>query len=114
MLIWSGWGFLGWLIPALCIWRIQKLIPVDNPANPQSVEQAMLYGYIIGVLVSAPIVWFLGRRLNRRTSVTSSEPPNGPAREAPPKRIHALFWVSLEYWALLWPGFALIKYVSHL
>jgi hypothetical protein len=92
MIISTGWGTLALWVPVVfgaAGSGIARLLG----APPEGFG----HGTAVGLLVGAVVVWFLGRRLNRGASVAELH----AGHPGPPANRHRLFWVPMQYWALV-------------
>ena len=90
VIIWSGLGFVGLLVPAIFI--ISSLALSTNwwDANDSAKSmRALGIAFAIGCGLSAPALWFLGRWLNRPRK-------NEEANQ------HTLFFIPVQFWAFVW------------
>lgn len=89
MLIYRGWGFLALLIPILAMLVGIFFFGVKGNIS----YEIMAYS----ILAAAPITFFLGIWLNRKT-------------------IHDLYFIRLQYWGLVWGlvalGMLIFKYLK--
>jgi hypothetical protein len=69
-------------------------------------------GYLIGGLLSAAVLWPLGRWMNKSESRTLVDQQTGQVVEAPVGGGHTLFFVPLEYWSFIRAGIGLFKFLS--
>jgi hypothetical protein len=69
-------------------------------------------GYLIGGLVSAAVLWPLGRWMNRSVDRTLVDQQNGQVVEAHAGGGHTLFFIPLEYWGFIWAAIGLFKFLS--
>ncbi|MBI4129976.1 hypothetical protein HY468_01525 [Candidatus Roizmanbacteria bacterium] len=78
MIIWTGWGFLVFVIgfgfALITQWLLSSLL-----GNEESWMAAL------GYLLSALVIWFVGKKLNSNTNKT---------------RLHTFFFIPFEYWAI--------------
>ena len=80
-------------------------------ANDQdkAIKRAKDIGYLIGGLVSAAVLWPLGRWMNRSPVDTPYDPNTGRENQGVPGGLHAMFFIPLEYWGFVWAVFGLFK-----
>lgn len=93
-LIWRGWGILAFLIPLLFF-----VIGTGIDFNLQSVTQVANYIPLVFLFLSAPVVWFLGVRLNSKPPRKLIDPQTN--QQVLLKKTHSLFWVPMQYWAIV-------------
>lgn len=92
MVIWTGWGILAALIWVFILAVTQGVL--DGTWEP-GYYKANLWPKLAVAAVTAPVIWIVGRQMNRR----SEDDIIGSA----PK--HTLFFIPMEYWG---PLFAII------
>lgn len=85
MIIWKGLGFLGALIPFV-------LLVVSNGFSGENLD-----GWAF--LISAVPVWLLGRYFYKRPAEIMVDPKS--QQQVMVKPAHDLFWVELDYWAIM-------------
>jgi len=91
MIIWSGYGFLGVLIPFVILLGGAPLL---RDRVPESVDDVII------LLISALLVWFVGRRLNNQPERVVKDMESGEIMKI--KQNHTLFWIPMQYFAFLW------------
>ncbi len=91
MIIWKGLGFLGALIPFILILLMNWLL------GPASLGWAFL--------TSAVPVWLLGRYFYKRPVEMMVDPKTNQNVSIKPE--HDLFWVELDYWAIIFAIFGI-------
>ncbi len=95
MIIWSGWGFLGFLIPVAITFATALLVELINGKG-----YAALHNWPtgLGLLLSAAALYLLSQRLNApgRTLV---DPNTGQAIVL--RRRHTLFFIPLQWIAVI-------------
>lgn len=93
MLVFSGWGILGVLIPAFA------LATFEGIASAYDAQWAIPAGFA-GILVGSVCVWFVGRKMN-------GAPPRELIDEYGNRvayaREHRLMRIKMEYWAFIAP-----------
>jgi hypothetical protein len=62
--------------------------------------------------MSAPVLWLLGRRLNRSAFDTPFDPATGQANPGVPGGKHTFFFIPIEYWGNIWPAIGMYKYFA--
>lgn len=95
MIVWRGWGILVVFIAGAAVALVQVL------GNALLGEAAARYGDrlpALGLLLAAPPIWLLGRRLNGRGARTLVDQETGEQVVVRPN--HSLFFVKMEYWAV--------------
>jgi len=91
MIVWKGLGFLGALIPFVLILLMNSLL------GPESIGWAFL--------TSAVPVWLLGRYFYKRPAEMMTDPKTKQNILVKPE--HDLFWVELDYWAIIFAIFGI-------
>ena len=74
------WRCLGFLIPLFLL--LSVWVSTRFPANER-------LGGGVALLLSAALLWYIGVRMNRET-----------------KKGHTLFWIPMQYWAIVMGVFA--------
>ncbi len=97
MIIWRGWGILVVIVAALAVVGTQLATTALFGAETYARHNAWLFP--LGLALAAPIVWLLGRRLNGRGGRTLVDPATG--RRVVVRRDHSLFFIRMEYWAIV-------------
>ena len=90
MIVWQGFGFLAALIPVGLL-ILSTILGIDK--NIKFSDEIIL-------LLSAVIVWLLGRKLNTKPAKILIDPKTN--QEVIMKSKHAMFWIPMEYYAVLW------------
>jgi len=99
MIVWRGWGILVIVIAALSQGLVQLI--------GQSLDLQENILVLIGFLLAAPIIWWLGKRFNQpKEQVYIVNKETGVAVEYTPQ--HSLFWIKMEYWAIILPAIGVI------
>lgn len=96
MVIWSGLGILVILIPVLTALVMQSV--TEALLGPGAYRQNP-WLTSLGLLASALAVWLLGRRLNGRSARVLVDQATGEQVTLRPR--HSLFFVRMEYWAVV-------------
>lgn len=93
MIIWQGFGIFALIIPLLTS-ILCMIIGVHTPG--------------LGVIIGAVIVGYMGYKLNNQPGRELIDPKTNETVIL--KRKHALFWIPMQYIAILWfvIGIALI------
>jgi hypothetical protein len=107
MLIWRGWGILAALIPFLALVVVQLV--VNALLGPGTYTRNSDWFSPIALLVGAAVLWPLGRRLNGGSGRTLVDPQTG--QQVVLRRDHSLFFVKIEYWAVILAVVALIMLI---
>ncbi len=100
MIVWQGFGFLAALIPAALL----VVLGILSKSSP------VAHGVELALLASAALVWFLGRRLNGGADRVLVDPKTN--EEVRLKSKHTLFWVPMEWIALLLAAAGLYVFVK--
>ena len=102
MIIWKGYGILAVLIPLPLMISCGFLMGANG------------VGYLVGGVVSAVPLWFLGRRLNREVSQEYTDSNTGKRVQilAPPG--HTLYFIPMQYWAIIWLGAGIAEFVRRM
>ena len=97
MLIWSGYGILVAPIVIACI-LLSAMLTGQFSSTP---DYFKLHGWPMGagVITSAVVCWFLGRRLHASGSQTLIDPKIG--NPVVLRRSHTLFFIPMQWWAVL-------------
>jgi hypothetical protein len=101
MVVWTGWGILAGLIWAASLFLTQLFI---DPVYEAGYYTANVWPKIVASLLSAPIIWLVGRWMNGSPQ-SQSRRQNGAA--------HTLFWIPMEYWGLIFLVIGVIIAVVH-
>ena len=70
-------------------------------------------GYIVGSLITAALLWWLGKRLNSAPGRELVDPKTGERLVL--RRRHSLFWIPMQWWAipyLVVAAFVLISFFT--
>ncbi|MDQ1078507.1 hypothetical protein [Pseudoroseomonas cervicalis] len=94
MLIWRGWGIL--VLPIVLLGGIAA-IAVQDLVLPRSTT-ATLACMAGGLLLSAWLVWWSGRKLNGAPGRELIDAQTGERIRLRPR--HDLFFIRMEYWAV--------------
>lgn len=95
MVVWSGFGILVSVIPALTLAAMQ--LATDALFGAAAYWQHSQWLFSLGLLLSAAAVWLLGRRLNTRGARLLLDPATGEQVTLRPR--HSFFFIRMEYWA---------------
>ncbi|MGF1571303.1 MAG: hypothetical protein ACFCVD_25045 [Nodosilinea sp.] len=101
-IIWSGWGILAIIIPAIAVVLIELLAKFvfGEGADQQNNEWLLA----LGLLIASPIVWLVGHRLNRAPPRQLVDQTTGETVTL--RKRHAMFFIKLEYWAFVFIAIA--------
>ena len=105
LILWRGFGFMVVLIPFL-VSIIGNLI--SNWAVGAGYWDSHKWPTGVAMLIATPILWLVGKRLNGRPGRLMVDKASG--QEVLLKKMHDLFWIKIEWWAIvtLIGGIALI------
>lgn len=95
MVIWSGWGILTVVIVLLVGGPITAVLA--NLAGTKG--DAAGYALAVGLLASAAVNWFVGRRLNARPGRELVDPATG--ERVVLRTRHSLFFVPMQWWSVV-------------
>ncbi|MGF1481933.1 MAG: hypothetical protein ACFB4I_21045 [Cyanophyceae cyanobacterium] len=101
-IVWRGWGILAAIIPGMAVILMQLL--AESLGGAGAYQQNKEWLFAVGLLLSAPIVWFLGRRLNRGQPRRLVDQTTGESVIF--QKRHSMFFIKFEYWALIWAASA--------
>lgn len=93
-IVWSRLGFLGVVVP-LVVSVVGTLI-CDALFGKDQLAANAVFG--VCFMLSAPAVWYLGRRLNSQPNRILIDPATN--EQVVLVRKHTLFWMKLEYFAV--------------
>ena len=97
MLVWRGWGILVALIPFLALAVVQAV--VNALLGPETYTRNSDWFGPLALLIGAAVLWPLGWRLNGGSGRTLVDPQTG--QQVVLRRDHSLFFVKMEYWAVI-------------
>lgn len=89
MVVWTGFGFLAGLIPVV-VFALTAL--VMDRGNHTTVDA------VIASLVSAGLVWWIGRKLNTAPGRVLVDPQTNERLVL--RRRHSMFWIPMEWWSI--------------
>ena len=95
MLVWQGWGILVVGIAFAMIVVVSAIWTAVFGESSVNTNYPMILG--IALLLSAPIIYLLGNRLEARPGRTMIDKETG--QEVVLRGAHTLFFVRLRYWA---------------
>ena len=95
MLVWQGWGILVVGVPLLLIVVTSAIWTALMGETSVNDNYSVILG--IALLLSAPIIYLLGKRLEARPGRTMVDKETG--QEVVLRGAHTLFFVRLRYWA---------------
>ena len=96
LLVWRGWGIGVPLIVIVVQLLTEEL--VDSITGTHVFIKTHSWVWLIGLSVSAIIIWFIGQRLDMKSGriVLDKE----TQREYELKSRHDFFWLSFKWWAI--------------
>ncbi len=100
MIVWQGFGFLGALIPVIL------LVLFDMG------DTKMAFGTEAALIIAAVIVFFVGKHLNAKPGKVLIDPETNEEVELKSK--HTLFWVPMEWFALVIAASGIYTFFKHL
>ncbi len=113
MIIWRGWGILALLIPVLLIFLLEVLAGLlAGLFGADASQQISSCLWPLGWLIAAGIVWRLGRSLNQRQGRVLIDPMTH--EQFVFRSDHSLFFIKMEYWAIIMLVGAIIMLVGAL
>lgn len=101
MLFWKGWGIIGILFPMLIALLLASLGFTDENSN---------WIYLIGLLLSAVAVWFIGKRLNKDKDEIFTNERTGERFKLGNR--HTLFFIPLQYYAFIYPILGILPFFA--
>lgn len=107
MLVWQGWGILVVAIPFAVIAVVSAIWTAMFGSAAAREGATLMLG--VALLVSAPLVYLLGKRLDARPGRTMIDKDTG--QEIVLRGAHTLFFVPVRYWAWIGAGLAVILLV---
>ena len=94
MIVWKGYGILVPIATILVCLGMQ--LGLDNLFY-KGYYNTEKWPIPLALSISAVIIWFVGRRLNKDTERTLVDPKTG--EEVKLVTNHTFFWIKVEYWA---------------
>ncbi|MFS0874027.1 hypothetical protein [Paenibacillus xylanilyticus] len=91
MILWKGWGILGIIFPVVVAGLLASLGFTD--------ENARWY-YFIGLALSAILIWFIGKHLNKDKDEVFTHEKTGQRYKLGNR--HTLFFIPLQYYAIVY------------
>lgn len=101
MVFWRGWGIIGILFPILVSGILAALGLSDENSK---------WFYFIGLTLSAIPVWFIGKRLNKDKDEVFMNERTGQQFKLGNR--HTLFFIPLQYFAVLYPLLGIVPFVA--
>ena len=96
MLIWSGWGLLVLIITGVNAFLIEGI--TETISKNDTFYQDHSWTFTVVLIISAIMCWFLGRKLNNKSTKVLIDPETGEQYIEKGGR-HRLFWIRMENWA---------------
>ena len=102
MVIFSGWGILAFGLAAV----IPAVTTIGFSAAMGDPQYYKTHGWptAVGLWITAVVVWFLGRWLNRVEMREVRDRKTGEVKVVPSGGGHTFFFVPMQYAAVLWFG----------
>jgi hypothetical protein len=105
-------GILALLIPVLLTFLLEVLAGLLAGLFDADVDQISSCLWPLGWLIAAGIVWRLGRSLNQRQGRVLIDPTTH--EQFVLRSDHSLFFIKMEYWAIIMLVGALFGFVANL
>ncbi|MFW5431719.1 MAG: hypothetical protein ACKE5M_00555 [Methylophilaceae bacterium] len=99
MIVWQGFGFLAALIPIIL------LVLFDMGGTE------MTYGTEAALIISAIVVYLVGRKLNSKPGKVLVDPETN--QEVELKNKHTLFWIPMEWFGLVIAAAGCYTFIKH-
>ena len=96
MIVWSGRGFLSIVVLFVTLFICVSIIPTENAD----------YGFIITAFVTGIFSWFFGKKWNTKNERIVVDEKTGQRLKI--KNNHALFWIPMQYWGVIFSVFGII------
>lgn len=110
MIVWQGWGILVVVLAIVPIIVMQLL--ADGLMGPGGWSRNNSWLLPVALLIAAPLIYFVGKRLNEGQERVLVDPQTG--QEVRIRRTHSLFWVRMEYWAAIVAVIAVVAFIAGL
>ncbi|MEJ7713448.1 MAG: hypothetical protein WKF84_27295 [Pyrinomonadaceae bacterium] len=107
MIIWSGWGILVPVIVFLTSLAMEML--AESIWRDDTAYQNQAAPFALSLLISAVIVWFVGRYLNNRPGRVLFDKETG--EEVTLRSRAAFFFIPMQYWAPILFSFAVVSFL---
>lgn len=93
MIIWSGWGFLVFLI----VFAVSVLaeVLVESSLRDESYYQSHGWPLAVALICSAVVTWYVGSFLNRQPGRSDNR--------------HRFFFIPMQYWAPILTVLAIVS-----
>ncbi|AMV29716.1 hypothetical protein VT84_35305 [Gemmata sp. SH-PL17] len=86
-----------------------KRVAARAQERAKATKRANDVGYLIGGLVSAVVLWPLGRWMNKSETRTLADLQSGELVQAQFGGGHTMFFIPLEYWGFIWAVIGMVK-----
>jgi hypothetical protein len=96
MIIWKGFGILAIIIPVFISWIISLLVDI---VLGEGYSHSHIYIISVSILISAVVVWYVGKKLNTQPGEILINPEDGETVEI--KKCHTFFWIPLQWTAFI-------------
>ena len=107
MIVWKGWGLMALLIPFFCTLFVGTAVDFIYGIHfYRSSDWAMP----LVLALSSVIVFYLGYKLNTKPGRIVIDIETNEKIEL--KSTHSMFWIPLQYWAVLIMAFSLLMYFA--
>jgi hypothetical protein len=83
-------------------WRLSDYGVTREFEHVKAVRRAKVRNFFIACLLASPVIWFVGRFLNRSKFKLNLDTKSGEQVEIQFKGGHKMFWIPLEYWSFFW------------
>lgn len=97
MIVWRGWGILVLVLAAVPVALVQLV--AGWVMGPDGAARQSDWLAPLGLALSAPLIWWVGRALNRRPARVLVDRETG--QEVALRPNHSLFFIRMEYWAVI-------------
>ncbi len=105
LIVWSGYGFLAFLLPLVTVFATTALANAKGGPLYSTLHH---WPAAVGVLLGAVLVYLASLKLTA-TGRTLVDPATGQAVVL--RKRHTLFWIPLQFWAIILAVGALIYLV---
>ncbi|MCK9156483.1 MAG: hypothetical protein M0P12_10300, partial [Paludibacteraceae bacterium] len=89
MIVWSGRGFLSFLVFITTLFLSCQVLP-DSLSD---------YGFVIACFVSAGFSWIFGIKWNKQNERIVIDDKTGQKYRV--RTNHSLFWIPMQYWGMI-------------
>src|SRR5262245_41332068 len=109
MIIWSGWGFLVAVIAFACLFGANYI--VNSAMQDDTYYQTNGWPKLVAFVVAAIITWPVGRLINRKRAERELIDPDTRERVILTSGGgHSLFFIPMEYWAVIFLVLGVVFY----